>query len=263
MPSLTDEERELLKWLKETAEKYDVEIEMPTHDHITFTGRITPALRQDLELHWTVFGRQRMFRGMEKGEVSVVCLKPRDPIPRFILDLPDHYFGRRRTFSPSVPIDPELVVISEPYRNQPFNIDYEQLELRIAALTRPGIETVELGGRKFHRIKHPYGGPSLEVPCRSNSEDGCPTCKLLEQLAVDRKNQMLKKPEEQGTEVECKDCKQTFIVSEGEEKFLREKFGDDFAWPVRCKPCREANKKRKAQEAYHKHDGAGPRRKKR
>jgi len=50
--------------------------------------------------------------------------------------------------------------------------------------------------------------------------------------------------EQEGTEVTCVDCKQTFVVSQGEENFLRGKFGDDFAMPKRCKPCRQAKKER-------------------
>jgi hypothetical protein len=69
---------------------------------------------------------------------------------------------------------------------------------------------------------------------------------------------MLREPEEQGTEVKCKDCKQPFIVSEGEERFLREKFGNDFSMPARCKPCREANKKRKAEGGAKKRGDDGP-----
>lgn len=214
MPFLTDKDRELLEWIKEFSKKHDIKIEMPTHDHMTVTGRMTPELRKDLEFHWPTFGRKRVFVESKK---------------------------------------PPMI---------PFNIDYEQLELRIAALTRPGIETVELGGRTYHRINHPYGGPSLEVPCRKNDDHGCPTCRLLEQLAVDRKAQMAREQEEQGTTVECKDCKQPFLVSDGEIRFLQEKFGDDFAMPVRCKPCREENKKRKAERGK-KPNGGGPRRSRR
>ena len=209
MPSLTDEDREVLKWLKETEEKHDVKIEMPTHDHLTITGRLQSSLP---EFQWPTFGRRRYF---EK---------------------------------------PHTLVAME--------LDYAAIERRIMAyLCGPrDIETVELGGRTYHKIHHPYGGPVLEVTCRKNTEHGCPTCKLLEQLAVDRrKEQMLKEPEEQGTTVECKDCKESFVVSEGEEKFLREKFGPDFAMPVRCKPCREANKQKKAQR----NGGGGQRRPKR
>lgn len=52
---------------------------------------------------------------------------------------------------------------------------------------------------------------------------------------------------EEGTEVTCADCKQPFIVTKGEEDFLRGKFGDDFAMPKRCKPCRQAKKERNDQ----------------
>jgi hypothetical protein len=36
-----------------------------------------------------------------------------------------------------------------------------------------------------------------------------------------------------------------FEFSEGEEQFLREKFGDDFKPPSYCKPCRAERKKQK------------------
>jgi hypothetical protein len=46
---------------------------------------------------------------------------------------------------------------------------------------------------------------------------------------------------------ECKDCKQMFEITQGELDFLRQTFGNDFAEPVRCKPCRDAKKAAKAQ----------------
>jgi ssDNA-binding Zn-finger/Zn-ribbon topoisomerase 1 len=62
-------------------------------------------------------------------------------------------------------------------------------------------------------------------------------------------------PEEEGTTVSCPDCNQDFVVSPGEIKFLKERFGADFAMPKRCKPCREANKQRK----QNKRNGGGRR----
>jgi hypothetical protein len=53
--------------------------------------------------------------------------------------------------------------------------------------------------------------------------------------------------DQEGTEVTCVDCKEVFTVSKGEEDFLRGRFGDDFAMPKRCKPCRKTNKERKSQ----------------
>lgn len=63
---------------------------------------------------------------------------------------------------------------------------------------------------------------------------GCPTTERM-------------RMSEEGTEVTCADCKQPFIVTKGEEDFLRGKFGDDFAMPKRCKPCRQAKKERNDQ----------------
>lgn len=48
--------------------------------------------------------------------------------------------------------------------------------------------------------------------------------------------------------VECIGCREEFEVTQGEIDFLKEKFGDDFAMPRRCKPCRKANKERKKQQ---------------
>jgi hypothetical protein len=40
----------------------------------------------------------------------------------------------------------------------------------------------------------------------------------------------------------CKGCGETFTVTAGEQKWLYEKFGNDFKVPVRCRPCREQRK---------------------
>ena len=44
--------------------------------------------------------------------------------------------------------------------------------------------------------------------------------------------------------VQCRDCPDEFTVEDGEINFLKEKFGDDFTPPVRCKPCRKNKKAR-------------------
>jgi len=49
------------------------------------------------------------------------------------------------------------------------------------------------------------------------------------------------------TTIKCKGCNTDFIFTEGEESFLREKFGDDFSPPKYCKPCRQARKAEKAK----------------
>lgn len=43
---------------------------------------------------------------------------------------------------------------------------------------------------------------------------------------------------------DCKDCGEPFTVEAGEQRWLYEKFGDDFNVPVRCKPCRKLKKER-------------------
>jgi hypothetical protein len=145
--------RELAEDLKRIAEEHDITIEMPTHDHMTITGRnLRPA---DFDFHH---------------------LPPRTQLGR---DLRAVVIKSRKMGMGDRPI---------------FNIDFAQLELR-----------------------------------------------LLSHLVANEEGPM----SEEGTEVQCADCKQPFMVSPGEEKFLRERFGDDFAMPKRCKPCREANKERK------------------
>ena len=55
-----------------------------------------------------------------------------------------------------------------------------------------------------------------------------------------------------GKMLKCVDCKEDFEFTEGEEAFFKEKFGDDFKPPKRCKPCRKANKqKRDSQDGDH------------
>lgn len=52
---------------------------------------------------------------------------------------------------------------------------------------------------------------------------------------------------EEGTQVTCADCNETFTVTPGEVNFLKERFGDDFNMPKRCKPCRQIKKQQKQQ----------------
>lgn len=40
----------------------------------------------------------------------------------------------------------------------------------------------------------------------------------------------------------CKDCKTSFVVEAGEQRWLHEKFGEEFNVPVRCRPCRKLRK---------------------
>ena len=40
----------------------------------------------------------------------------------------------------------------------------------------------------------------------------------------------------------CKECNQSFSITHGELAFLRERFGEDFSEPVRCKACRSRKK---------------------
>ena len=51
--------------------------------------------------------------------------------------------------------------------------------------------------------------------------------------------------------LECQDCKQDFVFTEGEQQFFESK---EFKDPRRCKPCRDKNKKRRDQGG-----GGGPR----
>lgn len=44
----------------------------------------------------------------------------------------------------------------------------------------------------------------------------------------------------------CKDCGKEFIFTVREQEFYKEKGFDNE--PVRCKPCRDENKKRKAEK---------------
>jgi hypothetical protein len=54
-------------------------------------------------------------------------------------------------------------------------------------------------------------------------------------------------------EIVCEDCRQTFVWSESEQEFYRQK---DFTPPKRCKPCRD---KRKAARAARQQNGGGGR----
>lgn len=45
-------------------------------------------------------------------------------------------------------------------------------------------------------------------------------------------------------DITCKDCKSTFVFTEGEQEFFATK---QFTPPVRCKPCRDIRKQQKNQ----------------
>lgn len=57
--------------------------------------------------------------------------------------------------------------------------------------------------------------------------------------------------------LKCKDCPEEFTVEDGEIAFLKEKFGDDFKPPVRCKPCRKAKKDRNQTQSNNTAGGHG------
>ena len=40
----------------------------------------------------------------------------------------------------------------------------------------------------------------------------------------------------------CAECNKEWLFKQGEENFLREKFGDGFIEPKRCYPCRKAKR---------------------
>lgn len=44
----------------------------------------------------------------------------------------------------------------------------------------------------------------------------------------------------------CAGCKQEWVFEEKEEAWLRDKFGESFSEPKRCKPCRQ--KRREAED---------------
>lgn len=45
----------------------------------------------------------------------------------------------------------------------------------------------------------------------------------------------------------CVDCGATFSMTEGEKRFLVDKFGSDYAPPKRCRQCRAEKKARVAE----------------
>jgi hypothetical protein len=53
--------------------------------------------------------------------------------------------------------------------------------------------------------------------------------------------------------LKCRDCKQDFVFTAGEQQFFAER---QFTPPTRCKPCRQANKARK--DAVNGGSAAGP-----
>ena len=45
----------------------------------------------------------------------------------------------------------------------------------------------------------------------------------------------------------CRSCKEDFIHSGGEQRWMREKWGDDYASPTNCKSCRQKKREEKEQ----------------
>lgn len=45
--------------------------------------------------------------------------------------------------------------------------------------------------------------------------------------------------------IECSDCGEQFVHTAGEQAFMREKFGENYAPPKRCKVCRRKRKELK------------------
>lgn len=43
-------------------------------------------------------------------------------------------------------------------------------------------------------------------------------------------------------DIKCKDCGTVFQLSEGEQKWLNERFGADYKAPKRCRGCRQQRK---------------------
>lgn len=44
--------------------------------------------------------------------------------------------------------------------------------------------------------------------------------------------------------LKCVDCNNEFVFTEGEQSFFKDRFGDDYTPPKRCKDCRKAKKER-------------------
>lgn len=57
-------------------------------------------------------------------------------------------------------------------------------------------------------------------------------------------------------DLECMDCRQTFVFTAGEQTFFQEK---GFTPPKRCKPCRDAKKQQKASSGGGRFDPRGNR----
>jgi NAD-dependent SIR2 family protein deacetylase len=57
--------------------------------------------------------------------------------------------------------------------------------------------------------------------------------------------------------IECVDCGEEFVHDEGEQKWMRDKWGEEYAKPKRCPRCRKV--KREAKKAKVK-NGNGPKR---
>lgn len=44
------------------------------------------------------------------------------------------------------------------------------------------------------------------------------------------------------SDITCSDCNTSFILSEGEQAWLTERFGKDYRAPKRCRDCRRKRK---------------------
>ena len=75
---------EEIRRLSELANKHGIQIELPTHDYMTLTGRLEDVTRFKPVFEDWFF--QRKSFGLPQGEMSIFTSKPRDMPPRFIMD---------------------------------------------------------------------------------------------------------------------------------------------------------------------------------
>jgi primosomal protein N' len=51
-------------------------------------------------------------------------------------------------------------------------------------------------------------------------------------------------------DMKCKDCKNDFVFSEGEQEFFQRQFGADYTAPKRCSECRRKRREERDQGGH-------------
>ena len=75
---------DMTRSLAELANQHNIQIEMPTHDEVTMTGRAQDVER--FKVSFEDWFRTKPYFGLVPRELSIYSSKPRDPTPKSLID---------------------------------------------------------------------------------------------------------------------------------------------------------------------------------